>query len=60
VLDCVNNNALFVLFIPSSKKIFNLSPQDKARDFAGEKVTVVGTFEEPTHLIHIQSIEVAP
>ncbi len=49
-----------VLYNSEAKTFINLDDQDKARDYAGKKVAVVGTYDGPTKTIHIQTINAAP
>ena len=59
-LLCMKDGSKFVLYIADAKNPFNLDDQDKPREYAGEKVTIVGTYDGETKTIHIQSIIVAP
>jgi hypothetical protein len=56
----IDNGSKLVLYSAEAKTFYGLDDQDKVRDYAGEKVTVVGTYDGPTKTIHIQSITVAP
>lgn len=47
-LECVKNGSTFVLADRANDKLYNLSDQDKPRDFAGQKVTVTGTLSGNT------------
>jgi hypothetical protein len=60
VLFCMKSGAKLVLYIPATKTIYNLDDQDKSLDYAGEKVTVVGSYDGPSKTIHIISIMVSP
>ena len=60
VLQCVKDGSKFVLAIASPRAVYNLDDQEKAQDYAGEKVTIVGTYDGPSKTIHIVSIMVAP
>jgi hypothetical protein len=60
VLYCVKNGAKFVLYITSTKTVYNLDDQEKPQEYAGEKVTIVGTYDGPSKTIHIVSIMVSP
>jgi hypothetical protein len=60
VLYCVKNGAKLVLYIPDSKIVYNLDDQEKANDYAGEKVNVVGSYDGPSKTIHIISIMATP
>lgn len=59
-LWCIKDSSKFVLYTANDKTYYNLDDQDKTADYAGEKVTVVGTYDGPTKTIHIQSIIAAP
>lgn len=60
VAFCMKSGAKLVLYIPETKTVYNLDDQDKSLDYAGEKVTVVGSFDGPSKTIHIISIMVSP
>ncbi len=60
VLFCMKSGAKLVLYIPDTKTVYNLDDQDKSLDYAGEKVTVVGSYDGPSKTIHIISIMVSP
>jgi len=47
----------FVLF--DGKEIYQLSDQDKSKEFAGKKVTVVGTLDSKTKTIQVNSMAAA-
>src|ERR1700676_1895754 len=59
-LSCIKDGGKFVLYNVDAKASFNLDDQDKPREYAGEKVVIVGTYDGQTRTIHIQSIMVAP
>jgi hypothetical protein len=59
-LFCVKDGAKLVLYNADTKVSYNLDDQDKPRDYAGQKVTIVGSYDGPTKTIHIQSIVVTP
>jgi hypothetical protein len=59
-LMCIQGGAKFVLYSADTKSSYNLDDQEKPRDYAGEKVTVVGTYDGQTRTIHTQSITVTP
>ena len=56
-VECVKLGGKYVLYDSTSKTSYQLDPQDKAKDFAGQKVKVTGTQEGGT--IHVKSIEPA-
>jgi hypothetical protein len=47
----------FTLFDPSGNTVYQLDNQDKAAAFAGQKVSVKGTFDAASKTIHVESIE---
>lgn len=56
-LACVKMGSKFVLADRVNKKVYQLSDQEKPREFAGEKVKVKGTLHGDT--IEVSSIEAA-
>jgi hypothetical protein len=56
-LKCVEGGSKFVLADTQHKKVYELSDQDKPREFAGQKVKVTGTLSGDT--ISVSSIEAA-
>jgi len=56
-LACVKSGSKFVLYNSATKTAYQLDDQQKPRDFAGQKVKVVGTYNEGTKTIHVEKIE---
>ncbi|MFB3920222.1 MAG: DUF5818 domain-containing protein [Terriglobia bacterium] len=56
-LECVKAGSKFVLADTVHNKVYQLSDQEKPRNFAGEKVKVSGTLKGDT--IEVTSIEAA-
>lgn len=56
-LECVKNGSKLALADTASRKVYELSDQVKAKDFAGQKVKVTGTLKGKT--IEVASIEAA-
>ncbi len=56
-VECVKLGGKYVLYDAASKTSYQLDPQDKAKDFAGQKVKVTGTSDGGT--LHVKSIEPA-
>ena len=54
---CVKGGAKFVLYNATRKLTYELDDQAKARDFAGQKVKVVGTYDAADKTIHVEKIE---
>jgi hypothetical protein len=59
-LGCAGAGGTFVLYAVSNKTMYQLDDQEKPKAFAGQKVTVIGTYDGETKTIHVQSIEAAP
>lgn len=53
---CVQAGAKYVLYNPSSKATYQLSDQDKAKEYAGDSVKVNGSFDTASKTITVQSI----
>ena len=57
-IACIDaHGALYVLL--SGKNVYELSDQRTPQQFAGQKVTVVGTLDAKTKTIHVASIRAA-
>ena len=57
-IACVDVHSVpFVLF--DGNEIYQLSDQDKSREFAGKKVVVVGTLDSKTRTIQVTSMAAA-
>lgn len=56
-LACVKGGAKFVLYNSAKKVTYELDDQEKPRDFAGQDVKVIGTFDAATKTIHVEKIE---
>ena len=57
-IACVDDHTVpFILFAGTA--IYGLSDQDKSREFAGKKVTVVGTLDSTTGTIQVSSMVAA-
>lgn len=60
-LKCVEGGAKFVLADRAHKVVYALddAAQEKAREFAGQKVTVTGQVDAKAKTIHVTKIEAA-
>lgn len=56
-LTCVKSGSKFVLYNATTKTAYQLDNQQKPREFAGQKVKVVGTYNAGTKTIHVEKIE---
>lgn len=54
-LECVKGGGKFVLADPAAGKVYQLSDQEKPKEFAGQKVKVTGTLNGES--IEVASIE---
>ncbi len=55
-LACVKMGGKFVLYDAANKATYELDDQDRAKQFAGQKVKVTGTYDKATKTIHISTI----
>jgi len=58
-LRCAKTGGSFVLIDPETKTVYQLDNQQKPERFAGERVRISGTYDEPSKTMHIESIESA-
>ena len=58
-LACVKSGSKFVLYNSTKKAAYELDDQEKPKDFAGQKVKVIGTYNSATKTIHVEKIEAA-
>ena len=57
-LACVKMmNGKFMLFNGAEKTAYELDDQAKGREFAGEKVTISGTYDKKTKILKVAKIE---
>ena len=54
---CVHLGGKYALLDSAAGAAYQLDNQDKAASFAGQKVSVVGTYDAATKTIHVESIE---
>jgi hypothetical protein len=54
------DGANFILLNTTTKVAYQLDNQKKAKDFAGDKVIVIGSLDETTTTIHLKRIDTAP
>ena len=59
-LGCASGGGKFVLYAVTNRTVYQLDDQEKSKAFAGQKVTVIGTYDGDTKTIHVQSIQAAP
>jgi hypothetical protein len=58
-LQCAKTGGSFVLIDPETKSVYQLDDQRKPEKFAGQRVRISGTYDEPSKTMHIESIESA-
>ncbi len=57
-LACVEKmNGKFMLYNAAKKTAYELDDQEKAKGFAGEKVTISGTYNSKTKILKVAKIE---
>jgi hypothetical protein len=56
-LTCVKMGGKYVLFNAAEKAVYQLDDQKRPEQFAGEKVTVTGTYDKDTDTIHVSDIQ---
>jgi hypothetical protein len=59
-LGCVKAGGQFVLYGSGDKKIYQLDDEEKPKDYAGQKVSIIGTYDGETKTIHVQTIQAVP
>jgi len=57
--QCVKMGGKYVLYNAARKAVYQLDDQTKPEEFAGENVTIKGTYDRATKTIHVASIEAA-
>lgn len=59
-LNCVEKmGSKFVLYDKAKKATYELSDQDKAKEYAGQRVRVTGTYDSASKTIQVQTIKPA-
>jgi len=53
---CISSSSQYVLYDSANKMTYQLSDQEKAKQFAGERVRVKGTYDESSKTITVESI----
>ena len=56
VKGCARRNG-YVLYIPSTKKIYKLSDQERPAELAARKVRIKGALDKATQTIYVSSID---
>jgi hypothetical protein len=56
-LACVKMGGEYVLVNAAEKTVYQLDDQKRPEQFAGEKVTVKGTYDKDTSTIHVSDIQ---
>ena len=58
-LECVKEGGTFVLYDATTQMAYQLDDQKKPEPFAGQKVTITGTYDDSTMTIQVTKIEAA-
>ena len=56
-LACVKKGGTYALYVPSAKQAYKLDNQKKAAAFAGQKVTVTGSYDSGSDTLHVTNIK---
>jgi hypothetical protein len=56
-IACAKSGGTYALYDPAAKRAYQLDNQKKARDYAGRKVTITGTFDSTSDSIHVSDIQ---
>jgi hypothetical protein len=56
-LSCVKHGGSFALYDPVAKQAYKLDNRKKAAAFAGQNVTVTGSFDSGSDSIHVATIK---
>lgn len=56
-LNCVKGGAPLVLYNTDDKTIYRLDSQDKVQQYAGQTVTVIGSYDRATDILHVDRVE---
>jgi hypothetical protein len=56
-MKCVKKGGSYALFVSTEKKAYKLDNQKKAAAFAGQKVTVTGSYDTGSDSLHVASIK---
>lgn len=56
-LNCVMGGAQLVLYNTDDKTIYRLDSQDKVQQYAGQTVTVIGSYDRATDILHVDRVE---
>jgi hypothetical protein len=56
-LNCVKAGAHLVLYNTDDKTIYRLDSEDKVKEYAGQTVTVIGSYDRATDILHVDRIE---
>jgi uncharacterized protein DUF5818 len=59
-LKCVQMGGKFVLYNKGTKTTYQLDDQQEPKEFAGQQVKVIGTYNSKTETIHAERIEANP
>ena len=54
---CVKIGGKYVLYNPATKTAYELDDQEKAANYAGQKVKVTGTYKESEKILKVEKIE---
>ena len=56
-IACVKSGGKYALYDPAAKRAYQLDNQKKARDYAGQKVTITGSYDSTSDSIQVKNIQ---
>ena len=59
-LECVKAGAQFVLYNTDDKTVYRLDSQEMMKQYAGQTVTVIGSYDRATGTIRVDRVETEP
>ena len=58
-IACVKSGGKYALYDPAAKRAYQLDNQKKVRDYAGQKVTITGSYDSTSDSIQVKNIQPA-
>jgi len=55
-LACVKNGDSFALLDSQTQKVYPIEDEKKAREYAGQRVQITGSYDQDTDTLHVKSI----
>ena len=55
-LACVKNGDSFALLDAQTQKVYPIEDEKKAREYAGQRVQITGSYDQDADVLHVKSI----